>query len=551
MKPSYLKNKKGILIIYGVIGFLFTFFVKSEADLAKFSNIEWNAKYVLSLCALCVLGFLLFPVFFCFTDKLCKFVKAYVSLKLRKESCKLVSLSQRASLARNAFLISLIINVLSFLPFILAFYPGICAYDLPIQLEQIITGRYNDHHPLFHTLFLKGSLTLTGSVALCTLIQSLLLAVSLSFVIFTMNKLSISVIQQIITELIFAFNLFNGYMAVSLTKDTVFTAFVLLFICSLLLIYKENKFVYSFIYVFSTVGIILFRNNGKYALLVVLLAFFIAPLTDKEKRHFWIKLFIKTALSFAAGLVLLKGISYITNAEAADKREMLSVPIQQLARTMVYEEDKLTEEEASLINEFILYRAYDNYNPVISDPCKGNTNTSVIRYQTGRFVKIYLDLLKKYPGDYINAYLSLIGGYVSPFDESYRIMDVNGETVTRNYIQHTFTATGYEDYVKEESLLPLMKTILDNWAENDGFNVPFFKLFYIPGIYLYGYLIIFALIVERKNYKLLVPLSFIMGYFVTLLLGPTMHLRYIYPVMVTFPLLFTMAMNSESKNALN
>ncbi len=39
----------------------------------------------------------------------------------------------------------------------------------------------------------------------------------------------------------------------------------------------------------------------------------------------------------------------------------------------------------------------------------------------------------------------------------------------------------------------------------------------------------------RKKYLLLLPLSFVAGYYLTLVLGPTVQLRYLYPVMAAAP----------------
>lgn len=528
------KLKKGILILYGIIGFFFAFFVKSEWDLSHKGDIYWSAKYILFILAIGLLGAFAAIALY----GLASFI---LEKKRKKESSIVKNISPRI-----AFLGSLGINILVYLPFFLAFYPGLCAYDVAIQLGQIFNSDFNDHHPLFHTLFMKGSLVLgknifnsyNAGMAICTLIQMLLLSLALAFVIYTLNQCGVSLFWQIFSEVLFALNLFNGYMAVSITKDTVFTAFLLLMLCSFSLILHERKRIFEVLLVISSIGVCLFRNNGKYAFLVFIIAIAVAFIVDKKNRKIWRNVGIEILCSLAVAIILGKLAFNLTEATPGDKREMLSVPIQQIGRVAYLEKEHLTKEELSFIDEFIIYEAYENYNPVISDPCKGFTNTSLLRYQPKRFAKMYFELFKRFPSDYINAALALIGGYVSPFDETYRMMALDDVTVTRNYIQHTWTVDGYEG-IYEDSKWPAAKTFFDEWAENDGFNIPVLKIFFIPGIYLWIYAIIFVSIVDKKQFKRLPSVIFILAFFGTLLLGPTMNLRYIYPCMVALPIFLT------------
>ena len=54
----------------------------------------------------------------------------------------------------RAFLISLIVIVLCWLPVILALFPGVTGYDMQSQMAQITSGEYVNGHPIAHTLLL-------------------------------------------------------------------------------------------------------------------------------------------------------------------------------------------------------------------------------------------------------------------------------------------------------------------------------------------------------------------------------------------------------------
>ena len=61
------------------------------------------------------------------------------------------------------------------------------------------------------------------------------------------------------------------------------------------------------------------------------------------------------------------------------------------------------------------------------------------------------------------------------------------------------------------------------------------KYLFVPGSYLWLYLALAAVlvIVDRKLFCL--PLAIVAGYYGTMLFGPTVQMRYVYPVMLALP----------------
>lgn len=544
-KRENLSNRIKIssAVIYGLIGFLLAFFTATERTLGGSGNIIWDRSFVLILLLLCILSAAVFAGIYILSVT---FLKGYCRNK------KELSVSKISS--RQAFYISLGINIAVYIPFYLAYFPGIMAYDFPIQMEQIFTSAYNTHHPLFHTLLLEGCIRLgelifasqNAGIALYTALQLIMLSVAFAYMMYTFFELKARIIGKLLLEVFFILYSFNGFMSVSITKDVIFTGFLIIYICSLILLLNgKNKKCYEALMITGALGVCIFRNNGLYALIVVVIAELVACMAVSEKRKLYVRILIESMGSLAVALILLKGISTVTNATEGDKREMLSVPIQQIARVMVYHGDEVTLDEKNLIDNFILYEAYNDYNPVISDPCKGKTNTSIILQDTSRFIKTYFSLFKKYPGDYVNAFLALIGGYVSPLDQSFREMEVDGKVITRNYIQYasTYSDEAYGDDIHEASLLPGLKARMDAYALNDGFYKPVIRLIYIPGMILWIYLLIFADAVDKRDGKRIIPLMFVAGFFLTLFLGPTMHLRYLYPLIAVLPVFFVRKTN--------
>lgn len=557
------RRRGGILLC--VLGCLFIFFAKTEKDLAATGNIRWTAGYVGStllwtLLLGCLLGM-------AGTWGLYRIAESGRTGKKAAGKCagydRIAGWLAKRSGAQ-IFWGSLLLLLLAWLPVYLAYYPGICAYDAPVQTGQIMEHYYFDHHPIVHTLFLQGMLWLGshlfGSVnagmAAYTAVQMLLLAGSMAYGMLVLHRRKIVAGWQIVILLLGMFFPFHWYMSVSMTKDTVFSAFLLLQMVSLMDLLWEDRNAWcsgtsDFLYALGTVGMILFRNNGKYAMIVLLAFAFLTFCFGKKARKLWGRLLAVSVAAFCVGLFVLSAVFSITHAEQGDRREMLSMPIQQLSRCMIYhggvgvlaeDDGTMDPEDKALINDFILDEAYRNYDPGIADPVKRHTNTYVVRYRLGDFLRTYLHLLTQYPGDMINAALATNAGFLSPLDITHA--DVNrvegGEGlsyVQTRWDEETLNARG----IYKDSKWPWLFERLEHWAENNSYlQIPVLKYFFVPGSYLWLYLALAAVlvIVDRKRFCL--PLAIVAGYYGTMLLGPTVQMRYVYPVMLVLPFLLAL-----------
>ena len=573
------RRKGGILLC--ILGCLFVFFAKTEKDLAATGNIVWTAGYVAgTLLWTVLLGCLLggigtWGVYMVLTrcnsrdratasdDKQCKGNVRFPGIK------KLSAWIQKRSDLQVLFG-SLLLLVLAWMPVYLAYYPGICAYDAPVQTGQIVDHYYFDHHPIVHTLFLQGMLWLGshifGSVnagmALYTAAQMLLLAGSMSYGLLALHRRKIGTGWQLVILLLGMFFPFHWYMSVSMTKDTVFSAFFLLQLVSFTELLKEDRRSLrlgagDLLFGIATVGMILFRNNGKYAMIVLLIFQVLTVCFGKKARKLWGRLLAVSLAAFCVGLFVLSAVFSATHAEQGDRREMLSMPIQQMARCMVYHggigvlaEDDGTMDDAdkALINDFILDEAYREYAPGFADPVKRHTNTYVARYRSGDFIRTYLHLLTEYPGDMINAALATNAGFLSPFDVTHAEVNQVEGRAGLSYVQTRWEEdTLNERGIYKDSKWPWLFTQLENWAENNSYlQIPVLKYLFVPGSYLWLYLALAVILVIADKKRFCLPLTIVAGYYGTMLLGPTVQMRYVYPVMLALPYLLALA--SEKRN---
>lgn len=558
MDRKKMLSRPAAYFIFISIGFWFFFLCGAIHRLTEQGNILWTGSYFLGLAAVSLVGGAVFGGGICFLV----YKSAFRPGKAREEWGEAWHSSPG-----KVFGVSFVLMVLFWLPGYLAYYPGICAYDMPIQTGQIVSGSYNDHHPIAHTLLIEGAMRLgeavfgevNAGIAALSLLQLLFLAFAFAFGMAALTRCRVRLWLRILLLLYGVFFPFHMYMSVSITKDTVFSAFFVLQVLALCLILRRGGNGLShgqlhgqlpgkldFLLFFGTIGMILFRNNGKYAMLVLLAVLALVFLFGKERRKLWGRLLLCLGTAFLLGNLILSALFWATKAQQGDKREMLSMPIQQLARCMLYhggagalseDDNTMGEGDKALINDFLLDQGYLSYNPSISDPVKSHTNTYVVRYRTLEFAQTYLRLLVQYPGDFVNAALALNAGYLSPFDESHA--DINqgsGEKglgyVQTRWVEEELAGRG----IYKDSKWEWLHERLESWADDNGYlQLPLIKYLFVPGTWLWLLLFLWAYLLVHRRFGMCIPLALFAGYYITLFLGPAVQLRYLYPVMAALP----------------
>lgn len=549
--------------IFVLSGFAFLFFNITGYELAEHGNLVWTWKYTLSVLGISLTAGGTLGAVLCFLLYRAAANRSHEADASREGLLRLKLLRRAPGTgALKVFLGSLFLIVLSWLPIYLAYYPAICAYDTFRQTEQIMLNSFTDHHPVLHTLLLKWSMELGEAVfgsinegiGFYALVQLLFLAAAFALGITFLWQYETRFLWLVLLQLFCMVYPFHFYMSVSVTKDTIFSAFFVMLVLALCNILQEQEYGAAGIsakvlFFCSSVGVILFRNNGRYAYFILLLFLILMVLFGKGKRRFFGKLLLWTLGAFIVGNVTLSAIFNVTGAMQGDRREMLSIPIQQLARTMIYhggvgllpeDDGTMVEQDKALLNEFILNEAYRYYRPDIADPVKNHTNTYVVRYRTREFIDTYIRLLLKYPGEFINAVLAIDAGYLYPGDVTHAFVNTpKGEVADGGYAQTRWDEVSLNAIgIYKASKWPWLYEKFERWADENAYlNLPGIKYLFVPGIWLYLYLLLLGWLVIRRAYRFCLPLAGVFGYYLTLFLGPTVQLRYIYPLMITFPFL--------------
>ena len=561
---------KWVFSLYFIISFAFVFLSKAIGDLTRAGNVVWTGAYLFETLLISILlGALLgacMGTLFLLAEKTPPKnaglpATTDITFAIRDRS---ITLS-----GKTFFFGSALVLLLAWLPYFLAYYPCVGAYDISNQMWQIGNDFYYDHHPLMHTLTLRFFVFLGTDVfhnvntglALYTIVQMVLLALSMSYGLWTLAKFRVRKWALIATLALCMLYPFHGYMSVSVTKDVYFTVFFTVLTVALFSLYlspTEEAGRISFrmeypLIVISTIGSILYRNNGKFAILVPMVLLLALLIFSKKERRFYGGLLSLLTLGLVIGLLILPGLSKALNADQGDKREMLSMPIQQFARCMIYhggvdvlpeDDNTMTDAQKSLTNDFLLHEGYKNYLPQLSDPVKSHTNTALILYRPKAFVKTYMDLFLAHPGDFVNAALAINAGYLSPFDATHANIYSYATRPNLGYVQTYWQKDELEPWpVYQDSKWPALYDRLQEWSDKNGYlEYPLLiKLLFVPGSFFWAYILLGAYLILKKKWWALLPLSYIAGFYLTLFLGPCVQLRYLYPVMVTLPFMILLS----------
>ena len=337
-------------------------------------------------------------------------------------------------LDKHPFIVSMIIILILWLPYIISFYPIILSPDPSFQIKQYfgIPNKYSDysimldksvtitnHHPVIHTLLLGTCLKLGNLINydnlglfLYSIIQITILSSVLSLTISYMTKLKISYKYRLIVLLIYSLVPMFPLYAMSGVKDVIFTSLIILYVMLIYHLIKNKKDTLSIknviLIILLLIFIMLFRNNGFH---IILLSFpFVLLINRKNFKKLLLIFIIFLSFNTCYNKVILPHFK-ITPSSV---REILSIPFQQTARYVKY--NKLTKEEYEIYDKVLdMSDLAKRYKPEISDPVKNKFNKYTTDKELKEYFSTWLKDLIKDPVTYVDATTNNIYGYFYPF----------------------------------------------------------------------------------------------------------------------------------------
>lgn len=433
--------------------------------------------------------------------------------------------------------------------FIILYYPGIINYDNANQIKEMMGmhTRYLDainpisdstltnFNPILHTIMLGGLFKvgyLIGNVNfgmfLYTLIQMIIVISIYSYAISYAVKQRISPIYSFISLIILGLVPTFGYYSITAVKDTLYTAFLLLFSIKVYdFVKKEKVSKIDYLNIFLTSMLVcLFRNNGFY-IVVVTIPFLLIGKKKLPVLSTFV-LIIATYMSFNSILLPTLGIS------GTSVREMLSIPFQQTARLVKLKGDEVSKEDRLVIDKIL---DYDNlaidYNEDLSDPVKNKYNKDAENKDLMEYFGVWFKGLTKHPIIYVDATINNITSYFYPYESSWKVYHkLNPKLPEANFDYHYNNLNigrkmmhSYEIFTEYSPLGLMLNMGIITWFSILGFlmlcNKNKYYIFLIPNIIS----ILFCVLSPANTYY-----------------------RYIYPSLVLMICMLPLIKNSCEKN---
>lgn len=432
------------------------------------------------------------------------------------------------------------ILLLLWLPAWLSIFPGVFSYDAYDEWQQICTGELTSHHPVLHVLFAGGLVEFFGTafsnynmgIAISTAIQMVLLAMTFAYTIRFLDEQGVSVAGRTLALLFYGLSPIVQLFAICTTKDTLYAASMLLFVISLFRLCKNaeafwRKRSHIAIFVLSALGTMIMRNNGKYIVIIMLVPILFIC------RTMWKKLLPYCAIIIGVYWLYVGPFYQVLGVTAGGVEEMLSVPLQQIARVYNYEEEAFSEEELEYLHKLVPQDCWESYRSTVSDFVKRGFDEEVFREEPMKFVRLWVKTGVSHPLTYINSFL------VNTVDFWYPFAVVDG-------YQDVYGKSSLFDYRVSE---PGTEVIYISWLhdayerlshEKDAQKLPGMFLLTSPGWYMAIYLMVLLTVWKDKRYKDIVVLCPILLNFLTVLLGPIALVRYVLVLYVAAPIYWGM-----------
>lgn len=433
------------------------------------------------------------------------------------------------------FLLCWLFLFFSWVPVLLASWPGIFSYDSGLQLSGFVDGHVTGHHPILHTFWLGicrwigvklfGSKTV-GAV-LYSLIQMLLMSGMYACVCRYLKKKQAPKWLQVGTFVFLAFHPVNSLMALCATKDSIFTALFSVFLVELFEIAENREKFFSSVrwqafFCLSVFLLFAFRNNAFHAF-ALSIPFFLWTF-----RKYWKRMGILILICLGIYGLYTGPVYKALGVEKGDPREMCCVLMQSAARVYNLDYLGLTEEEREAFLSIIKEEGMQSYLSWFADPVKAHFNGKKFFQNPGPFLKAWCSAGMRHKKIYIDSFLANTYGYWYPGNSNQE----------RDYLEYFCSEVREDVDVVMEPKLPALSELYRKICQEYSFKkIPIVSTTFNLGAYTWLLLFAFLLLLYRKQYRELflgIPLFM---YFLTTMLGPIVTMRYHYPLIACAPLI--------------
>ena len=442
------------------------------------------------------------------------------------------------------------------------FYPGITTEDSSWQIaEGLKVIPFDNHHPYAHT-FLIGACVALGQalfgsifhgVAVFTALQCILISAAVAWLLTYLARKNIHIGFRIAAFAYFLVHPIIISYSLTMWKDIWQSYFMLIYAALLIEVAvnpagffrsRENIILMAV----SMLGILFFKKTGTIILLISFV-FLIASTKGCRKKTF--ALIAACLMTFSLSNHILIPLLDI---QPGREGEALSMPLQQIARTLSKNWDGVSQEQKDILNEIIPCEEISKcYNRDISDPVKALLNDQALMDNPGRYLKCWAEIGMQNPDIYLESILAGTAGYWYPGVNYWKLSTtsyLDGSLVNGSGYYGGFVDPNADRYNKEDTHPALRWWFSHKYDEFRQLPI----IGFLAGVatYFWSCGLMFLVCMVKKKYRLLLPLSVILGVFSTCLVSPVFaECRYAFPAILIQPILWPFILQDDLQKAQN
>lgn len=446
---------------------------------------------------------------------------------------------------------------LCWLPVLLAFFPGMLNYDFPGQYAQHVNKAYSSLHPLLYSVLSNSVIALgekiqspTLGVLLLSIIQMALFAGALGYSCSFVQKHGAPRCVLVLLTAFYALHPIFAAMSVSMAKDTLFSAAVLVFSLESWSMIEDTQAFFESrrrLVFYLLLGIVtaLFRKNGIFALLMMLPALFIVLRRFRKQ----------TALLFgslAVCIVLLEGaLTVILQPDSTSSFQLYSLPAQQLVRAA----QNMSEQDRAEIRSWYVSDEGMLVHPHLADGAKGYLDRKRIEEDGTSFLKLWKKHAGTHAHEYLEAFLMLNVGSWYPDDLSHSAIYRDYVWNDLGYLQLQEQEDPYRAFgIQTRSFLPSVTALYERICRRNYYQkYPVISILFCPAAPFWVLVFACAQLIVRKNRRFLPAALGVFGLWLSYLFGPCTLPRYALPLFCLAPVLliisFTVHLKKETAHA--
>lgn len=432
---------------------------------------------------------------------------------------------------RNTFFLILFVNFI----YLLILYPGNMTPDSVDQWNQKETFLFNNHHPIFSTLYIWALTLVWDSPVAVVVFQIFFFALINAYLLKNIKEFNVlSPMILNFTRFFITFFPLHGFMLNTLWKDIPYAfCFLILTTSLILLVLSNGNWIYNnfnkFILCSSLLGITLIKHDGIYIAVITSLILLLL-----YRKHY--KCLLKVLIPFIIIVILLKSL-VVSNLSKHDTPSWMAftLPIHQVKLILDNKNSNVDSHDLAFFRSIIPEegkekRNNDHYTPYVPFfGVLGSFNSELFSQNKDEFLNRWLKLVilnKDYALEIWKKQTSIIWSVKRPQDGYQYVVDT-GFVLENNY------------GIYSNSVIPHLKYPLANqWKfilGNDNLSWFFGR----PALYVYICILCSVVFSLRNGWRaaiVLLPLLLsVGGLSLTIQAQDT---RYLYSVFLIAPYIF-------------